>query len=223
MSDPLKIIIRSYEPKDREVIRRISYETSFLQQPHSFFDDPEIVTDALTRYYIEFEPESCFVAEANGRVVGYIIGTLNMARMNYVYSVKILAPLLIKAVKHGAFFRKKTMLFIWNYLQSVLKGEFLVPNFTREYPSTFHINVDQGLRGMKIGSQLIERALQLLRDKQVSGVQFSTMTDEAKDFFVRQGFQVLCSSRRTFLRYALGHDTAFHLLGKKIVLVSSAV
>jgi GNAT superfamily N-acetyltransferase len=217
MFDSLGIKIRGYEPKDREAIRRISYETSFLQRPHLFFDDPEIVTDALTRYYIEFEPGSCFVAEARGRVVGYIIGTLDMARMNYVYGTKILMPLVAKAIRHGAFFRRKTMLFICNYLKAVLKGEFLVPNLTREYPSTFHINVDQDLRGKKVGTQLIQRALQLLKEKHISGVQFSTMTDEARDFFIRQGFQVLYSSRRSFLHYALGHDTAFHLLGKKLI------
>jgi ribosomal protein S18 acetylase RimI-like enzyme len=217
MFDSLDVKIRSYEPRDRESIRRICYETSFLQRPHLFFDDPEIVTDALTRYYIDFEPESCFVAESKGRVVGYIIGTLDMARMNYVYGAKILFPLVVKAVRHGAFFRKKTFLFVFNYLKSVLKGEFVIPNLTREYPSTFHINVDQDLRGKKVGSRLVQRALQLLKEKNVPGVQFSTMTDDAKDFFVRQGFQVLYSSRRSFLRYALGYDTAFHLLGKRLI------
>ena len=217
MFESLRVKIRPYEPKDRESIRRICYETSFFQRPHLFFDDPEIVTDALTRYYIDFEPESCFVAEISGQVVGYIIGTLDMARMNYVYGTRILMPLVLKAVEHGAFFRRKTMLFILNYLKSVLKGEFMVPNLTREYPSTFHINVDRELRGKKVGSQLIARALQLLKEKSITGVQFSTMTDEAKDFFVRQGFQVLYSSRRSFLRYALGYDTVFHLVGKRLV------
>jgi ribosomal protein S18 acetylase RimI-like enzyme len=216
MSESFDITIRAYEIRDRESIRRICYETSFLQRPHLFFDDPEIVTDALTRYYLDFEPQSCFVAEARGRVVGYIIGTLDLAQMNYVYGSKILMPLIVKAIEHGAFFRRKTMLFILNYLFGILKGEFLIPNFTRSYPSTFHINVDRDLRGKKVGTQLIQRALQLLREKKIPGVQFSTMTDEAKDFFVRQGFLVLYSSRRSFLRYALGHDTVFHLLGKKL-------
>ncbi len=215
-TEPLQIKIRTYQAADRAAIRRISYETSFLHRPHLFFDDPELVTDALTRYYLDFEPESCFVAEAQGRVVGYIIGTLDMARMNYVYGVKILVPLVCKAINHKEFFRGKTMRFILNYLKSVLKGEFRAPNLTREYPSTFHINVEQDLRGKKVGSQLIERALSLLREKSVPGVQFSAMTDEARDFFVRQGFQVIYSSRRSFLRYALGHDTAFHLLVKKL-------
>jgi ribosomal protein S18 acetylase RimI-like enzyme len=216
MSELSGVKVRSYEPKDRESIRRISYETSFLHRPHLFFDDPELVTDALTRYYLEFEPETCFVAEAGGRVVGYIIGTLDLARMNYVYGARILMPLILKAIQHKEFFRGKTMKFILNYLKSVLKGEFRAPDFTHEYPATFHINVDEDLRGRKVGTQLIQRALQLLKDKHVTGVQFSTMTDEARDFFLRQGFQILYSSRRSFLRYALGHDTAFHLLGKKM-------
>ena len=100
--------------------------------------------------------------------------------------------------------------------KSYLKGEFFVPDFKREYPSTFHINVRDGFRGQKVGSRLIQRAIQLLSEKHVPGVQFSTMSDEPKQFFLNMGFQILYQSRRNFLRYALGRDTPFYLFGMKI-------
>ena len=211
-----QVIIRAYGPQDREAIRRINYETSFLNKPHLFFDDREVVADALTRYYTDFEPGSCFVAEAQGRVIGYIVGTLDLARMRRVYGVKIFLPLLVKAVLRGVFLNPKSLRFFYHYLRSYFKGEFHIPHFLDEYPATFHINVDEGFRGQRIGSRLILEAMQLLKEKRVPGVQFSTMSDDSTKFFLSMGFHIVYDSRRTFLRYALGHDTPFHLFGMKL-------
>ena len=211
-----QVIVRAYEHRDREAIRRINYETSFLLKPQLFFDDREIVADALTRYYTDFEPGSCFVAETQGRVIGYIVGTLDLTRMRREYGYKILLPLIIKALFRGVFFNIKTLRFLGHYIQSYFKGEFRIPHFLDEYPATFHINVDDGFRGQKVGSRLIEEALRLLKEKHISGVQFSTMSDESVRFFTSIGFQIVYDSRRSFLRYALGHDTPFHLFGKKL-------
>lgn len=211
-----EVLIRPYKTEDRKVIRHINYETSFLHKPHLFCEDEEVVADALTLYYTDYEPGSCFVAEARGEVVGYIIGTLDIKRMNREYGFKILLPLLIKAVVRGVFFNRKTYSFLINSFKSYAKGEFSTPDFTLQYPSTFHINVQEGFRGQKIGSRLILRAVQLIRENNVAGVQFSTMSEEPKEFFINMGFHVIYQSRRSFLRYALGHDTPFYLFGMKV-------
>ena len=39
------------------------------------FQDRELFADYLTSYYTDIEPESCFVLEQNGRVVGYLLGS----------------------------------------------------------------------------------------------------------------------------------------------------
>jgi len=211
-----EVLIRPYKVEDREAIRRINYETSFLHKPHLFCDDQEVVADALTRYYTDYEPGSCFVAEARGEVVGYIIGTLDIKRMNREYGFKIFLPLLIKAVVRGAPLNRKAYPLLVNALKGYLKGEFFTPDFIREYPSTFHINVREGFRGQRIGNSLILRAVQLIHENNVAGVQFSTMSAEPKEFFINMGFHVIYQSRRSFLRYALGHDTPFYLFGMKV-------
>lgn len=101
--EEINVTIRAYSPQDRESIRRINYETSFVHKPHLFCDDREVVADALTRYYTDFEPGSCFVAEAQGCVVGYIIGTLDLIRMRREYGFKILMPAVAKAFVRGVF------------------------------------------------------------------------------------------------------------------------
>lgn len=210
------VIIRPYIPEDRASVRRINYETAFLNKAHLFFEDREIVADALTKYYTDHEPGCCFVAESRGEVVGYIIGTMDIRRMHRVFAVSIFLPLFIKALARGVFFKLKTYKFLLNCLISLLKGEFRVPDFNTLYPSTFHLNVKDGFRGQKIGNKLIMRAAQLIYERNVCGVQFSTMSEEPKEFFLNFGFHVIYESRRTFLRYALGHDTPFYLFGMKV-------
>lgn len=208
-----EILIRPYEVKDRAAIRSINYETSFLHKPHLFFDDPEIVADALTGYYTDHEPGSCFVAQAGGEVIGYIIGTLDISRMRREAPFKIFVPLLFKAIARGTFLNKKTYRFLVNVLRSHFKGEFVVPDFAGQYPSTFHINVRDGFRGQKVGNRLILTVIRLLQSNHVRGVQFSTMSGEPTEFFQSLGFHIIYQSRRSFLKYALGFETPFYLFG----------
>jgi predicted N-acetyltransferase YhbS len=214
--DHPQVVIRPYKSEDRVAVRLINYETAFLHKPHLFCDDREIIADVLTKYYTDHEPGSCFVAESGGEVIGYIIGTLDLRRMHRLYAFRIFLPLLGKAVLRGIFLKAKTWRFIFHAVKSFLKGEFYVPNFNAEYPATFHLNVKDGFRGQKVGSKLVMRAAQMVYERQVPGVQFSTMSQEPKEFFINFGFHVIYRSHRSFLRYALGHDTPFYLFGMKI-------
>jgi ribosomal protein S18 acetylase RimI-like enzyme len=67
-------VTRPYEPRDRETIRRICCETGFLGKPiDEVFGDRDVFADFLTRYYTDVEPESSWVGEKNGQVVGYLL------------------------------------------------------------------------------------------------------------------------------------------------------
>lgn len=216
VADDSEIVIRPYSAQDRDAVRRINYDTSFLHKPHLFFDDREVVADVLSRYFTDFEPGSCFVAEHRGEVIGYVIGTLNTRRMHRAFASQIFFPVLVKAIFRGVFLKVKTYRFLLSCLRSFLKGEFYVPDFSAQYPATYHLNVRDGFRGMKVGSKLIMRAAQMIHERHVPGVQFSTMSDEPKEFFVNFGFHVIYESRRSYLRYALGHDTPFNLFGMNL-------
>jgi len=68
-------ITRPYEKQDRERVRHICCETGFLGEPiDAVFSDREVFADFLTRYYTDIEPESSWVGEKNGQVVGYLLG-----------------------------------------------------------------------------------------------------------------------------------------------------
>src|SRR3977135_1971341 len=78
---PPGLSVRKFELRDRGVIRFLCCQTGFLGKPiDPVFQDRELFADYLTSYYTDVEPESCFVLEQNGRVVGYLLGSRRPSR-----------------------------------------------------------------------------------------------------------------------------------------------
>jgi len=212
-NDPV-FIIRKYNPKDRPAVRRICCETALMGEPSAiFFDDDEIFADALTAYFADYEPESCFVAEYDNKVIGYLIGAKDVGRMDKIFAGKILAPLLIKALQRGVFFRKKNVKFLFRVFLSLLRGEFKTPVFSKDYPATLHINITKECRMAGIGSKLINAYLDYLRAQAVKGVHFATMSDKAGQFFSKLNFKLLFKGERSYFRYFLGKNVPIYIYG----------
>ena len=208
--------IREYRPTDRSAVRAISYVTSLEGRAHDFMDAREAVADALTLYFTDHVPGSCFVAEDNGKVVGYLLGPDDVKVMEKVMAWNILPRIFQEVVVRGIIFRRKNLFFLWNYCLGFCRGEFFRARFDHTFPATFHLNVMEGYRGKGIGSGLVERNLFFLRSKGIQGVHIGTMSEQAKGVFVKLGFEVLHRSRRGYLKYILGYDTTYYILGKKL-------
>ena len=68
-------VIRPYESRDREAVRRVCFETGYMGDPIAWqWRDAESFADLFTSYYTDHEPESATVVEIDGRVVGYLLG-----------------------------------------------------------------------------------------------------------------------------------------------------
>ncbi len=210
------MMIREYRMADRGAVREISYVTSLEGRAHDFLDAREAAEDALTLYFTDHVPGSCFVAEDGGKVIGYLLGTDDVRTMEKVMAGKILPRLLAQVISQGIIFRKKNLFFFWNYLLGFCRGEFIGARFGHEFPAAFHLNIMEGFRGKGIGTALVERNLSFLRSKGIRGVHIGTMSEQAKDLFMKLGFQVLYRSRRGYLKYVLGYDTPYYILGKKL-------
>lgn len=67
--------VRRFKPPDRAAVRRICCDTGFMGNPvDPLFSDRELFADFFTRYYTDFEPAHCLVAESDdGDIVGYLI------------------------------------------------------------------------------------------------------------------------------------------------------
>ena len=210
------IIIRKYLPSDRDTVRAISVQTSFLEDPHLYLDDQSLIADALTLYFTDYESESSFVAVFAGRVVGYLIGTTSSDRMDKILHEKILPFLIFKIIQERLFMNKSFLTLGWNSFLSALKGEFRFPDLNKEYPGLFHINLDKDFRKYGLGRKLIERFEQYLLENNIRALHIGTMSERAKNFFIRNSFEVLFSSKRSYMTYRLREKTVFYLLGKKL-------
>jgi len=74
-------VVRPYRPEDRDTIRKICADTGWLGRPiDPIFQDRELFADFLTIYYVDYEPDSCWVAERDGQIVAYAMGTVRPDR-----------------------------------------------------------------------------------------------------------------------------------------------
>ena len=217
MSDSA-LIIRPYDPQDRTMVRTISLATAMMGEPSSrFFDGDDLLADLLTRYHTDFEPQSSFIAESEGKVVGYVIGATDIRRAAQISLFKIVLPVLFKALVTGAFLRKKNRLLLGQVIPFASSGGFGMPDFDREYPATLHINVLNGYRKLGAGSALMRAYLGLLSSKGVRGVHMATMSNMAGEFFAKNGFHLLFQGRRPYFRHLTGLDVPLLVYGKKLI------
>lgn len=210
------VTIRKFLPYDREHLRRISCETAFHELKRGVvFSDNEILADAFTLYYTDYEPQSCFVAIAHNRVVGYIIGTKDVSIMERISSKKIFPRLIWKALQRGVFFNIGNLRFIFYCLRSACKREFFMPDFSRRFPAMLHINIESGYRMGGIGRRLIKTFEAYLQDQRVLGVHFGTFSEGTEDFFIKMGFARLFQGKRSYLKPYLGKEINFYVFGKQ--------
>ena len=86
----------------------------------------------------------------------------------------------------------------------------------RRYRALVHINIDQDYRRHGVGHLLVEHYVRYLKENKIRGVFISTMSEFGKDFFVKQGFEILYKAKKTFLRYRLGQDAPQYIMGKRL-------
>lgn len=208
--------IRKFESKDRKEVRQITYETAFMGEAASvFFDGQEIISDSLSLYFTDYEPESCFVAQVDQEVAGYLFGAKNMAASEKLIGKKIIPRLFWSALTSNILLKKKNIVFIFKVLISLIKGEFITPDFKKMYPAILHLNIKDGYRNLGIGSKLISAYLEYLRKEKITGVHLATMSKEAGNFFTKQGFQLLYEAKRSYFSHILHKDVPLLIYGRR--------
>jgi len=212
-----EVKIRKFQAKDRAAVRQIAHDTAFMGEPAAlFFQGQEVISDAFSLYFTDAEPGSCFVAEVNDQIVGYLIGAKNKTASETMLSRQIALPLFFKALKSGVFFKIKNLVFMFGCLKDLLINGIKTPNFSRAYPATFHINIKDGFRDQDIGAGLIQAYLDFLKIEGVSAVHLATLSERAANFFLSQGFTQLYKGKRSYFRHILHRDVALYIFGKRL-------
>jgi len=212
-----EVAIRKFKKEDRQALRDIAWDTAFMGEPaDAFFDSRQLLQDFLTAYFTDYEPQSCFVAEAGREVIGYLIGAKDIAALGKIFRDKILPKLFINLFFSGAVFKKKNFTYILGCLGGSLSGEFRMPDFSKDYPATLHINLKKDWRSQHIGARLMAVYLDYLRIEKVRGVCLATASSKAAEFFSQQGFILLHRGKRSYFRSILNSDIPIFIYGKKI-------
>ena len=188
-----EIIIRPYQRRDREDVRRISGDTANLGKPvETFFRDREVMIDVLMDYYLDYEPESCWVAEQEGNVIGYLCGCLHPRRYFFITAFYILPKALGRALWRGVFGQPETWRLMKAAAATFWKGGYAkcIPD---QYPVHLHINLQAEFRNQRVGPRLMEHFLKQVKAAGLKGVHAVTREENkgACRFFEKMGFTAL--------------------------------
>ena len=175
--------IRKYHSKDAEHLKRICIETaSDVFRGHAFVE--KALTEVYCRYYIEQEPESCFVvADENDVAKGYILCAKNYDAYRKIFKEKYLST--------------------WN-LATLIMGNFAlksIRDYVEEYPAHLHIDLLPECQGQGYGRKLIETLITHLREREIKALMLhvSMENEGARAFYGKCGFEVLHTEKHDVL------------------------
>jgi hypothetical protein len=174
------------------------------------FADRDAFADFFTRYYTDWEPESCLVAEADGKVVGYLLGCLRYRRYALLQPLLVAtmtAPKVIGRILAGRYVSRSIAFLKWFIFRS--------PAETPRYPprsAHFHINFLPDWRRTGPAREIIFSFLDDVARRGARGVygQIQTFRNRRSDkLFARYGFALY--DRRRVTKFESFHPEAVYV------------
>ena len=191
-------VIRLYRDEDRTEVMRIAADTAFFGAPvEAFFEHRQTFLDGFYAYFLDCESSTCWVAQKDNVVIGFLVGSQHADRQSG-YSLIHIYPNMLTGLFRGKYrLGPKTMRYMFTLVGEAIRGEFPVADLN-EYPANLHINVSSQARGMGIGKSLMNAYHRQLKSLGVSGVHLHT-TDQnvaACAMYEHLGYQLL-GARKT--------------------------
>jgi GNAT superfamily N-acetyltransferase len=215
------VSIRKYQPSDRAAIREICREASRSQPDPLLLEDPELALLLFVDYYLEHEPDSCFVAEADNRVVGYRAGCCDTARYEEHVRRRVTPRIILRIARKIVtlrYRRKETYRALWWSLFTKLatRPKPLSESWD-EYPAHSHCNVEPDYRGGGIGFSLSVAFHDHLRVRGITGVHSILVEREGAESYSRflrakRGYRVAAERDHLVLQKITGQKYVLRLL-----------
>ena len=186
------LVLRAYDPADAAAVRRICFDTALFGQPlRPVFDDEALVAEALEGYYLRYEPELTFLADAAGTLAGYVSGCADTRLFHRRYARGIAQRLLGLFLLHGHWLRPAVSALLLASARAARTWRDVHGVLARDYPAHAHLNLAAAWRRQGIGAQLFDRLLATLRARDIRGLHISAASAGGQAFFARAGFQRL--------------------------------
>jgi len=200
------IQVRPFRRDDRQAVRQICCDVADRGNPiEGIFPDREFAADLLTSYYTDFEPESTFIAEQDGRVIAYINGCLDNRRYGLAVIFLIIPRLILKGLVRGTFFRPEC----WQILKGSVRNWKRIFDWRKKsfhsHQGHLHIGVVKEARRHQAGHLMMERLLSYASEKGLASIAASVHegNTEACRFFEQLGFE---PKDRYLMMMADGHS-----------------
>jgi ribosomal protein S18 acetylase RimI-like enzyme len=174
--------IRLYDPapvpdsgseSDRQAVLSICVLTGDAGRDATGLGDPRELTERYAAPYLDLEPEHAWVAEREGRVLGYLLAAADTATFAARFEARP-SPLLDADARrrHAADLRRAA---------------------DDGYPAHLHVDLLPGGQGSGFGRRLVDRCLGRLADEGVPGVHLvvDPRNTGAQAFYARVGFTEL--------------------------------
>ncbi len=168
--------IRPYQPKDRDAVRFVCLNSEGLNTAPA--DENEFVLATFCDYYIEKEPQNCFVAvDETDRAIGYVICAADYDRFVPVLKSEYIARLSPENPYYNAAIHSAD-------------GE---EKHKADYPAHLHINILPEYQRQGLGHRLIDRLCEHLRKKGIPGVMLcvGALNKTGIGFYRKYGFTLL--------------------------------
>lgn len=199
-------IIRPYSPADRDAVRHICCETGCSGEPvDKLFRDRDVFADFFTRYYTCWEPENSFVAEVDGRVVGYLLACFRYHYHSFAtlaITLGIITPKVAWRLLSGKYNKQDRSFIRW----CCFSGNKETPKAPKA-AAHFHFNILPEFRNSGLGYRLYQALNKRAKEKGIKKIygQIQTFEDRRPEkVFERFGYTLF--DRKEITRFRGIHD-----------------
>lgn len=185
------LVVRPYQSKDLAAVYDICLRTADAGKGAvHLYQDPWIIGHHYAGPYVSLEPDFCFVADDNGRVIGYILGVPNstqfalQAEQSWFSLLRPLYPLRAESDQTPDAQARR-----------LIHAGYLAPQrqWLDQYPAHLHINLLPQAQGHGLGKALMQALWTALRSVGVAGVYLGVDAGNprAYAFYRHLGFEEL--------------------------------
>lgn len=182
--------IRTFTEADRPALRELFGRAGQGAPTASLWGHEESEAAIYLQAYMDLEPESLFVAETGGALVGYLAGNLDHSEFpseSERITRAIKEHRLVLRARPAAFFARSVL----DLAGARIRGERTASDFTDErWPAHLHINVAPAARGTGASDGLMNAWFRRLRENGSPGCHLLTLAENTRAvrFFERMGF-----------------------------------
>ena len=177
--------IRKYEPKDADALR---YVCLYCDGFEKYSDDTKkFILSTYCDYYIEIEPENCFVAaDENDKAIGYVMCSENADRFLDIFNREYFTRI-SESHTSGRYYARESVVPIEKHKD--------------EYPAHLHIDILREYQRQGIGHRLLDALFEHLENIGVRGIMLSMSAgnEKAAAFYDKYGFTLIEKSEDTLI------------------------